>query len=342
MIPQTRQRFQPVVIDSAVGRVIRLKKSVMNAARLIADRVRVPANNPNGWRYSARMITLTYRDGVEWKPEHVSDFLRVMQMWARRQIGSPLPYVWVMELTKRGRPHFHILVWCPSRLQIPKPDKRGWWKHGSRSAGSRVELVTKSAVGYVAKYASKGTDEMSRFPKGARVFGTGGLLKSERRVIAWWNLPKALRTGVEGSVSWKRAIGGGWLNRDTGERAYSDFTATWLEGTSILIDIDRRTMDDKKFARAWAIDVAMKRQEKKLRWGKVFRNSGDDATSRIERFSDIRARQCLNLSEYLAAAQQTNLYEYWSVFEAAERGNPVSATILVGLLQPSPSDISQV
>jgi len=332
MIPQTRQRFQPVVIDSSIGRIIRLKKSVMNAARLVADRTRVPANNPHGWRYSARMITLTYRDGVEWKPEHISDFLRVMQMWARRRIGEALPYVWVMELTKRGRPHFHVLVWCPSRFQIPKPDKKGWWNHGSRDAGSRVERVVKNAVGYVAKYASKCQDEMSRFPKGARIFGTGGLAKHERRVVAWWNLPKALRTGEEGSVSWKRAIGGGWLNRDTGERAYSDFTAEWLGGTSVLIDRDRRSMDDKTFARGWSIGVAERRREKKLKWGKVFKNRLDNATQINERYSDINWRQNQNLSEFLVEAQQTNLYRYWSVFEAAERGNPVCASILAGSL----------
>lgn len=269
MIPQNARRFQPVEIDTSVGRLIRLKKSVMTTARLISDRVKVPANNPNGWRYSARMITLTYRDGVEWKPEHVSKFLDTLQHWAKRQCWVTLPYVWVMELTKRGRPHFHILVWAPSRFQIPKPDKRGWWPHGSRSAGSRVELVKRSAVAYVAKYASKGNDEMAQFPKGARIFGTGGLLKSERRVVAWWNLPSFLREGDEGSVSYKRALGGGWLNRDTGERRYSDFCAKWIGGKWVRVEIDKRSAADKAFQREWSIRLAYAREEVKRKLGKV-------------------------------------------------------------------------
>ena len=218
MLYQSNAHRQSVVLDLAQGRVFRLRKSVMTTARLINDRLKVPANNPNGWRYSPRMITFTYRDGVEWKPEHLTRTLEAMQAWAKRLIGCTLPYLWVMELTKKGRPHYHLIVWAPCRYQVPRPDKRGWWRHGM----TKCERV-RNAVGYVAKYASKFAQKDAEFPKGARIHGTGGLLKVERREIAWWKLPKDLRHGEPGSCIWRRAPGGGWYNPETRERTYSSW-----------------------------------------------------------------------------------------------------------------------
>jgi len=223
MIPPNISNGQSVVLDLAAGRVFRLRKSVMTAARLINDRTSIPANNPHGWRYRPFMITLTYRDGVEWRSEHISKFLDAMQAWAVRQTGSRFPYLWVMELTKKGRPHFHVLIWAPARLTIPKPDKRGWWKHGSRSAGSRVERV-RNSVGYVAKYASKFASKDAEFPPNARIHGVGGITAWERRVVAWWKMPKDLRDDKgEGVNLWHRCPGGGWYNRSTHERILSQW-----------------------------------------------------------------------------------------------------------------------
>lgn len=218
MLNQKPLTGQSVVLDVAAGRVFRLRKSVMTTARLVNDRLKVPANNPNGWRFVPLMVTYTYRPGVEWKPEHLSDTIKTMQKWAIRLMGFSLPYVWVMELTKAGVPHYHLIVWMPARFQMPKHDKRGWWKHGH----TRVERV-RNAVGYVAKYASKFGSKDAEFPKSARIHGTGGLTEHERRVVAWWKLPKDIRRGEEGSEVWRRAPGGGWYNLETKERIYS----TW-------------------------------------------------------------------------------------------------------------------
>jgi len=131
----------------------------------------------------------------------------------RHQSGVKLPYVWVAELQKRGAVHYHVLLWIPRRWRIPAPDKKGWWKHGS----SNVTRV-RNPVGYVAKYASKFESKgQAEFPKGLRLHGIGGLNKQERRVVAWWKLPKDMRHGSEGSCAFRRAVGGGWQNVDTGE-----------------------------------------------------------------------------------------------------------------------------
>ena len=60
-----------------------------------------------------------------------------------------LHYVWVLELTKRGRPHYHVLFWLPKGVSMPKADKQGWWKHGMTRSGGH------SPVGYLCKYTSK-------------------------------------------------------------------------------------------------------------------------------------------------------------------------------------------
>lgn len=238
MIPHLNSTGQSVVLDVAAGRVFRLRKSVMTTARLVNDRLRIPSANPNGWRFVPLMVTYTYRPGVEWRPDHLSRAVEAMQAWAKRLMGFKLPYVWVMELTKAGVPHYHLIVWMPARFQMPKHDKRGWWPHGH----TRVERV-RNAVGYVAKYASKFGSKDAEFPQGARIHGTGGLTDRERRIVAWWKLPKDIRRGEEGSEVWRRAPGGGWYNPETHERFYSQWRLAAFHPGGKLVRIEQITPD---------------------------------------------------------------------------------------------------
>jgi len=204
---------QSVVLDTTLARVYRLKKGVMTTARLVNDRLKASAV-----LWTPIMVTLTYKDADSWRPEQISDFMRLVQTWACRKglkgvRGLKLPYVWVAELQQRGAVHYHVLLWIPKRWRIPYPDKQGWWKYGS----SGVDRVH-NPVGYVSKYASKFESKgQAEFPKGLRLHGIGGLNAQEKRVVAWWKLPKDMRHGAEGSVAFRRAVGGGWENRDTGE-----------------------------------------------------------------------------------------------------------------------------
>ena len=190
---------QIIEIDTAESRLRRMKQSVLTSARLITER--------KGFRPpKAAMLTLTYRPEVEWEPRHITQVLKCIRAWAARR-GISIPYVWVAELTKAGRMHYHVLLWLPRGFSLPKPDKQGWWHHGF----TRIEWA-KSAGGYLAKYASKG-DAKANFPKGARISGTGGLASSERQERRWWLLPTWLRDSAEPDHDWKRAIGGGFASR---------------------------------------------------------------------------------------------------------------------------------
>lgn len=154
----------------------RLKQCVWNAAHWFelyrkAERLRV-------W-----FITLTYRTVEDWRANHIRGFFNRASKWAR-QNEARLRYVWVAELQKRGAIHYHVAFWLPRALAFPKPDKAGWWPHGSTS-----REIARSPVGYLMKYASKG-DAYDRFPKGARIFGVGGLCSDGRAVGSWLGLPE--------------------------------------------------------------------------------------------------------------------------------------------------------
>lgn len=155
------------------------------------------------------MLTTTYREDGQWSPRHVSELLQNVRHWLARR-GHRLRYAWVLELTKRGRPHYHVLVWLPRGLTLPKPDKQGWWRWGM----TRIEWV-KRAVGYAAKYASKG--ETGALPKGARLYGCGGHTGQALREFRWWKLPVWLRDQVTPDDRCRPMRGGGWVSMASGE-----------------------------------------------------------------------------------------------------------------------------
>jgi hypothetical protein len=177
------------------------------------------------------MLTLTYRDDVEWTPGQVSSVVRHLRQWLARK-GVPMRFVWVQEFTKRGRPHYHMLLWLPLRIGKIYPDERGWWPHGF----TRFEWA-RNAVGYIAKYASKG-DALHQPAKGARMHGNGGLTGGALIEQRWWKLPGWLRDRVEPSDGVRRAktgTGGGFVNPGSGE-VYRSPWVVFFKGGFVFIE----------------------------------------------------------------------------------------------------------
>ena len=195
----------PISIDTGVSRVKKLHSAVLTRARLISHSL------PRG-AYKSAMLTLTYREDDQWHAKHVSALLQNIRMYLSRR-GLKAPYVWVAELTQRGRIHYHVLLWLPKGFTLPKPDKQGWWPWGS----TRIEWA-KNAVGYLAKYASKGTEPMllRQFPKGCRLHGAGGFSDLVRKAARWWSLPAYLRAACFPVDDFMRRVGGGFISRLTG------------------------------------------------------------------------------------------------------------------------------
>lgn len=176
------------------------------------------------------MLTLTYRPDVEWAAGQVSTLVRHIRQYLARR-GIPMRFVWVQEFTKKGRPHYHMLLWLPLGITLPKPDKRGWWPCGM----TKIEWA-RNAIGYIAKYASKG-DSLAQPAKGARMHGGGGLTDEALLEQRWWKLPSWLRDDVGPSDRVRRAAprsGGGFVHPDSGEVFKSPWVV-FFAGGSVFI-----------------------------------------------------------------------------------------------------------
>lgn len=210
-VSTTCPRSEPLLLDKTELRFSRLRKNLGVAAKLHG------LSAPPGWR--ACMVTLTYRDAHGWRPEHVRNYLHSVRKWLKRLTGDRLAYVWVAEVqTERERRtgdavlHYHVVFWLPKGVTMPKADKRGWWPHGM----TKTERVRKSAVAYVMKYASK-FDSKEGLPHGARIYGVGGLDAAARGVRRWCNWPAFVQARAAVTDCYAPQVGGGWVNRVTGE-----------------------------------------------------------------------------------------------------------------------------
>lgn len=201
----TRGAEDCFVVDALVARVVRMRRSVKAAARVVQEVALAGSLRCVPW-----LLTLTYREVDGWGPRDVSRCLECLRAWAARR-GFVVPYVWVAELQKRGAVHYHVVVWVPKRYQVPKPDKQGWWRHGM---SQRVRAS--KPIGYLLKYASKGGDGV-QFPRGLRLSGCGGLTGPGRAVRYWLCLPQWVMRKAGEYQRITRLPGGLWLCEATGE-----------------------------------------------------------------------------------------------------------------------------
>lgn len=216
-----------IEIDKKESRLRRMSKSVKTSARLHQAEA-----NANGHRSFLAMVTLTYAPSQDHDKRDISRFLHCVRQWCRRR-EVPFRYVWVMELHKSGRPHYHVLIWLPRGYHLPKPDKRGWWPKGM----SRIEGA-KKPVGYLAKYASKlasaaqgdGHAEFNALPKGARIHGAGGLMERSKRIRRWWLAPAWVRQQWHPQEDPRPCPGGGWVSRVLGDWLPSPWMVTFDRG----------------------------------------------------------------------------------------------------------------
>lgn len=178
----------------------------------------------SGFRYRAGFVTLTYRSGVDWHANHIRSLTDCYRKWCKRR-GEPFRCVWVAELTKAGRVHYHLVFWLRRGLTPPKPDKQGWWNHGQ----SQVQWARRP-VGYLAKYASKGVEGSREFPKGLRMFGIAG----SGQPLGWFRAPVWVRkVSTPGDRLVKR--GGWWDNLSTGWGYRSPWIVDRVTAAGVLL-----------------------------------------------------------------------------------------------------------
>lgn len=205
------------------NRVRRLQRAVPEAVRCVEQ-----DGQFGGVRTRTAFVTLTYRPGVDWSPRHISQLQNRYRSWLQSR-GQKIRSVWVLELTKAGVPHYHLILVLPRGLTPPKPDKQGWWPHGL----TRVEWA-RNATGYLAKYASKAEKDFA-FPRGARLYGARGCGRFLPRYRHHMR-PRWLRRLVVEGQSIRRAPGGRFVDLETGETWRSPYMLvarcsrwTWVE-----------------------------------------------------------------------------------------------------------------
>jgi hypothetical protein len=207
------------------ARARRTRKTVITGARLAVEEAK-----RGGFRGRWCFATLTYREDVTWLAQQMSAFTDHLRQYAKRS-GFKLRYVWALEMTKRGRPHYHLCIWLPKGRTLPKPDKRGWWPHGCTNV-----KWARNAVGYLAKYASKGVEDhlWKCIPKGARMCGHGGISPDGRMELRYWKLPTWVRAVFDHVTDVKRSKGG-FIDRDTGEYLASPYRVVFKGGAMFLL-----------------------------------------------------------------------------------------------------------
>ncbi|WP_422506157.1 rolling circle replication-associated protein [Stenotrophomonas sp. GZD-301] len=203
-----------LTLDPNHIRALRLKKSVITGARLHDQEAK-----QGSFRGAWYMLTTTYRNGSDAGPRDISETLKRVRGFFNRAVRlryrrhrPRFRYLWVGELTKAGVPHYHVLIWIPRGIFIPKADRAGWWPHGH----TKIEKA-RNAVGYLAKYASKFVPDMAAaFPKGFRTHAVGGLGNESKRELRWWKAPKSARDVLGALADIRKALGG-YVDKITGE-----------------------------------------------------------------------------------------------------------------------------
>lgn len=208
----------------AVRRIKRLKRSVWASGHLhgLAQK---GSRALQPW-----FVTLTYVATPDWRPCHVAGALRLFRSWCVSK-GVPCRYTWVAELQSRGAVHYHLLAWLPVGVRMPHWDrptvKRGglrpsFWPHGMTNTQPAL-----AGVGYLMKYLSK-LGELTKFPRGLRLYGIGGLDQAARNVRSWLNLPGWCKPlfGVGELVRKSGAL----VVRSTGEILEAAFKAVHIPG----------------------------------------------------------------------------------------------------------------
>lgn len=210
--------FPEVFSSSEFARLGRARRLRRVCRAVMAKSRSVRASVPAGFRWTGAFITLTYRPGVSWAPDHIGYFRRLVADYCRRR-GVRFRFVWVAETQKNGAVHYHVVVWWSSAagrdFRLPKPDERGWWPHGL----SNIRRLRSAGESYLAKYLSKG--DVGAFPKGLRLYGMdrdpSDSLAVHRACLPDW-LRRVCPTGRVDRVKHF-----GFVSRDTGAR----FASWW-------------------------------------------------------------------------------------------------------------------
>lgn len=169
-------------------------------------------------------FTITYRDGVQWESKQISNFIKNYREFVKRKHDKKhkLTYIWTAENNKyREYIHYHGIIWIPNGLLPPKPDKKGWWKHGY----SNVQRARNPAA-YIAKYISKSSEPLKLLNR-ARTYTIN---VHHIMDISYLRAPSWLCYNSKFGDKLRRVRGYGWVNFTTNKCYDSPYEFTKNKG----------------------------------------------------------------------------------------------------------------
>jgi hypothetical protein len=189
-------------------RIRRLSKKLDHFFRFTYQTGKYAQSTTSKGTFYPVLVTLTYPSNKEWDKRDITkvvDGYRKHWKQSMGQCAAHFRYCWVAELQKRGVIHYHLVLWCKRGHSMPKPDT--YFKKGH----TKIEGIRKGVWNYLKKYLSKGSkDTKGGFPKGARIFGSGGLPRGERAIIAYDALPNYIKTIFKRCDGTVRRVKGGF------------------------------------------------------------------------------------------------------------------------------------
>jgi hypothetical protein len=167
-------------------------------------------------------LTLTYRDAAMFSPKHISAFLDRVRRTLKR-LGYSLPYAWVLE--RASHLHYHLMLWLPRGYKLGPENLSKWWPCGSTWVDSCRSVAAWGR--YMAKFNS-----VAALPRGARLYGYGGLDEHGRTAVSRSALPRWLLALLPVRHRACRCPGGGWVDAVTAEIHRSPYV--WTPWGSVL------------------------------------------------------------------------------------------------------------
>lgn len=226
---------QTITVDSHQSRLSRCQRRVHAWASALPRSTRLVRRAAAKMRVGPRMVmlTLTYAQEDGWEANQIRDFLVNLRQLLNDNLYG---YAWVMEMQKRGAPHYHVILYVKRGTRIPKPDEK-LWSHGM----SRIETVRSPF--YICKYTSKAHQKAYQkegLPPGARMFAVkiynsdipaDELFTFRISAAPAWLRPHLIeareQTGTE--IRYARVKGGGWVIKETGEVLCSKWKVLHVE-----------------------------------------------------------------------------------------------------------------
>ena len=176
------------MVDQFQKRLTKMQQRIVAWAELVEEFRR-------GKKTRMLMITLTYKKVEGYSQGDIRKYVKALKQKYGKKI---LAWAWVAEIQERGAVHYHMMLVIPKGTHFAYPDESGMWIHGSTS------VISARKPYYLVKYTGKKYQkDLSRYPKGCRLYATSIRFGGEREKELYRKLSGIEGEGVRRDEGWK-------------------------------------------------------------------------------------------------------------------------------------------